>query len=337
VDPRLVTVSSRVLATAVHAAEAMGVATAPVLEQLAIDRRSLDDVDGRVPLVLEEALWDALAERAGDPCFGLAASAHARPEAFDVIGHALRACVTLDDLLRVASRFNRLTHDVAELRIATARDETRVAHGFRGSARGASRHAIDFTFGTLVRVARSLTRVDVRPLRVAFRHSAPASTSPYRALFQCEVQFRADEDAFTLRHSDLSLPIASADGGLRDVLLRHAEVLLARLPPIDDETVMRTRTLLAAELRGGDPSLEAIAKKMHMSARTLQRRLDDAGTSHQALLDALRSEMAISYLADERIGISEVAFMLGYSEPSAFQRAFKRWTGTTPGHHRARA
>jgi AraC-like DNA-binding protein len=98
----------------------------------------------------------------------------------------------------------------------------------------------------------------------------------------------------------------------------------------------RIREIIAEELVRGEPSLERVAKRMATSGRTLRRRLEENGTTFRALLDAARADLARSYVQDRRISLSEVAFMIGFSEPSAFNRAFKRWTDTTPAAWRAR-
>ena len=131
-------------------------------------------------------------------------------------------------------------------------------------------------------------------------------------------------------HMSLS---ATADAELSAILARHAQHLLEQLPPVND-FVAHVRRLVAEELAGGDPSAEHIAARLHMSARTLRRRLQEHGARHKLLLDELRRELAIRYLSEERLEIAEVAFLLGFSEASAFHRAFKRWTGRTPSDYR---
>ena len=118
---------------------------------------------------------------------------------------------------------------------------------------------------------------------------------------------------------------------------RHAEALLAKLPSLTDSVVDRVQRVLSGVLGEGDASLGAVARKLRMSERTLQRKLAEESASYDALLDAMRHELAVRYLADRKIAIAEVAYLLGYSEPSPFHRAFKRWTGVTPSEARKRA
>jgi AraC-like DNA-binding protein len=126
-----------------------------------------------------------------------------------------------------------------------------------------------------------------------------------------------------------------ADPSLCALLDRHARELLARYPR-EDSLVERIRTLMKGELNGGDASLEVVAERLGMSARTLQRKLQASGTSHQELLDEMRRDLAVRYLREPGMAVCEVAYLLGFSESSAFHRAFKRWTGTTPSEFRRR-
>ncbi|MFO0658260.1 MAG: helix-turn-helix transcriptional regulator [Polyangiaceae bacterium] len=125
---------------------------------------------------------------------------------------------------------------------------------------------------------------------------------------------------------------------LSRVIERHAEALLLSLPELSSGVADRVRQALANGLSDGGVTLAEVAKRLKMSERSLQRKLASEGVSFDALLDEIRRDLALRYLSDRNIAIAEVAFLLGYSEPSPFHRAFKRWTGTTPSEaRRARA
>jgi AraC-like DNA-binding protein len=136
-----------------------------------------------------------------------------------------------------------------------------------------------------------------------------------------------------LPRRSLDRPLVRADAGLCAVLERHARELLERLPRATSLSG-RIRQLVAGDLVKGVPSPAEVARRLHMSGRTLQRRLREDGTSHRALVDELRRDLAMRYLGEREIGIAEVAFLLGFSEASAFHRAFRRWSGTTPSAYR---
>jgi AraC-like DNA-binding protein len=182
-------------------------------------------------------------------------------------------------------------------------------------------------------VARQATGADFAPVEVRFRHGAPADPSEHRRLFRAPLRFESGMNGVVLRRDLLDAPLVKADAGLCAVLERHAAELLRRIP---HATVLseRVRQLVAKDLASGVPSAGAVARGLSMSRRSLQRHLRADGTSHRDLVDTLRRELAMAYLAERRIAVAEVAFLLGFSEASAFHRAFKRWSGTTPAEYR---
>jgi AraC-like DNA-binding protein len=132
------------------------------------------------------------------------------------------------------------------------------------------------------------------------------------------------------------MPRTGGDPDLFSVLDTHAKMLLDQRPGSADraDIVARVRDAIESELRGGDPKLESIARRLAMSPRTLQRRLSDRGVLFNDVLDEMRFRAAKSYLAPGDIAGTEVAYLLGFAEPSSFNRAFKRWSGLTPTEYR---
>jgi AraC-like DNA-binding protein len=170
-------------------------------------------------------------------------------------------------------------------------------------------------------------------MAVEFQHSKPQATSEHERLFRCPVIFNAPFNKLTFNSASLDLPIEQADEGLCRMLDRHAQELLAKYPPRDTVTD-NARTVITRELNGGNPSLEHVAAQLGLSERTLQRKLQELGTSHNDLVEQIRRDLAMRYLQEPDMAICEVAYLTGFSEPSSFHRAFKRWTGVTPGEFR---
>jgi AraC-like DNA-binding protein len=149
------------------------------------------------------------------------------------------------------------------------------------------------------------------------------------AALGCPVRFGAPETRAVLRREPLERPLPRHDPALFAYLERHAQAVLASIPS-EGGVVERVSRLITENLRHGEPAQSEVARKLALSERTLQRRLREADTSFAAILDAVRRQLAQLYLAEPTLGLHEVAFLLGYSEPSAFHRAFRRWTGKTP-------
>ena len=191
------------------------------------------------------------------------------------------------------------------------------------------------TLATVAALTRLLTDADWSPLEIKFKHRAPRNTAEHERLFGSTISFGGAANQVVFDAKTLSLPVVKADPRLCALLDRHAEALLAKYPR-QDTLIDRVRSIIRNELNGGDPSLERVAGELALSPRTMQRRLREQGSSHQELLDQLRRDLAISYLREPEMALCEVAYLLGFSESSAFHRAFKRWTGMTPGEFRER-
>jgi AraC-like DNA-binding protein len=263
-----------------------------------------------------------------------AAARGADPEALcRATGFDLKAAYDPD--ARIALEL--LVHDAAVFTLRDVPGGLRVEHAFRIAGAVQSRHSAEFTIASVLIVGSQMRGAALPALDVAFRHARPSSERANAELLRCfgrAPTFAQPMNAITLAASDVDVPVPSADPLLSRVVERHAEDLLKKLPQLEETATDRVQRMLSRALGEGDVTLAAIARRLHMSERSVQRKLAEEGTSFDTLLDAMRRDLATRYLADPKIGIAEVAFLLGYSEPSPFHRAFKRWTGSTPSEAR---
>ena len=330
-------VSARIGAVILHAATAAGVDSAALAHDLGFDAALASDPDARIPLALETRLWNEAARRSDDPTLGLHAARGLAPGAFNVLDYAVRTAPTLRASLERLSRYNRLFHDAAVITLLDREPLTRVEHALAVAGATQSRHAAEFTLASIVEIGSQLLGERVVARAVEISHPAPRSSGEHCRVFGVEPRFGSRVNAIVLDRTLLEAPIPSADPSLSSVIQRHADALLAARPPLTLSTSDRVRQLLAGLLGEGQATLKAVAEKLKMSERSLQRRLADEGVGFETLLDEMRRDLALRYLADPRLAIAEVAYLLGYSEPSPFHRAFKRWTGTTPSEARHQA
>jgi AraC-like DNA-binding protein len=330
----VVEVSAAIGAVIVKAAAHAGVAPAALHAVTGFDARAAEDPDARIPLATETALWEEAARLSGDAAFGLHAALRLQPGVFDVLDYVFRTAPTLRAALERATRYNRLLHDVAVFTLVDGDGLTRVEHALADPTLAQSRHAAEFTLGSIVVMGGQMAARPVSPRAVQFRHPPPAAAvlAQHERLFGVRPSFGAAVNALAFDQALLARPLPAADPLLSRVVVRHAEGLLAARPARPESTGDRVRRLLAAALGDGEAeaTLAAAAAKLHMSERSLQRRLTDEGTTFDVLLEDLRKGLALRYLSDRKVAIAEIAYLLGYSEPSAFHRAFKRWTGKTP-------
>ena len=322
-------------------AAAPRVATADLQAATGFDPRWAEDPDAHIPLAMETALWDEAAARTGDPAFGIHTAEGVRPGVFDVMDYVFRTAPTLRAALERLVRYNRLLHDIAVITLVDEGPLTRLEHTLAASGATQSRHAAEFTLAGIVVAAGQMQGTPVTARAVEFRHAspAPAVIAEHRRVFGVTPTFGHAANALTLDSALLDQPLPGADPVLSRVVLRHADDLLAARPAPAETSGNRVRRLVAAALAdgsGASATLAAAAAELHMSERSLQRRLADEGLTFDGLLEEVRREMAVRYLSDRKVAIAEVAYLLGYSEPSAFHRAFKRWTGKTPSEIRDR-
>ena len=197
-----------------------------------------------------------------------------------------------------------------------------------------SPYPAEFGFTNIVCRSREWTEGGAwNPLRVEFAHAAPKDLTEVRRVFGCKIVYDAPESRIHFDPSSLSLRMRAPEPELRKILDDHARAALGRLPRAVD-FVDQVRSVIVEELPGGTPALADCARRLATSSRSLQRRLAEAGTSQEKLLDEVRRTLAIRYLDDRSISIAEVGFLLGFKDASAFYRAFRRWTGSTPGRLR---
>src|SRR4051794_2649909 len=334
-------VSAGIGAFIVSAAAAAGVPRAELEKRTGFTLSWADDPDARIPLEMETALWEEAARAARDSAFGLHAAEGLRPGVFDVLDYVVRAAPTVRASWERLARHNRLGHDAAVFAISEGSGGIlRIEHALSQPALAQSRHAAEFTMASLVVVGAQMSGAPLAPTAVELRHAPPdgAARAEHLRLFGVAPRYGCAVNALELPAAAAARPVPSADPLLSRIVVRHAEALLVERPAAAETAAGKVRRILTGVLGDDEDGARpaAVSARLHMSERSLQRRLADEGVTFDALLDELRRELAVRYLADEKVAIAEIAYLLGYSEPSAFHRAFKRWTGTTPAEARQR-
>ena len=315
-------------------AVARGVQAESLCRAVSFDRSVLDDPDSRIPFAQLVNLYEKAAELTGDVNFGLHIGESVALSAFDVVGYCALNSSTLGAAFARVARYHSIWTDGALFTLETSGDSSAIVYRYADPSIRERRQDSEMTLATVTTLCRTVLTPAFVPSGVEFQHAAPADLSEHQRLFNCPVKFDAPENRLSFPSSFLSLPIAKADASLCALLDRHAEELLTKYPP-RDSLIDQVRNLIADEFRGGEPSLERIAEHLSLTPRTLQRKLQELGTSYNDVLDQMRRQLAMRYLREPQMAICEVAYLLGFSESSSFHRAFKRWTGVTPKEFRS--
>jgi AraC-like DNA-binding protein len=239
------------------------------------------------------------------------------------------------DGLRSALRYQRLLTEAVDARWREAGDVVRVSLVPREPAFQPPRHAVEFGVASLLLVVRAATQRPLAPRQVAFRHAKPDDDSEARAVFSCPLTYGAKVDEVAFARADLDVPQETADPYLLQILHAHATQLEGRLAQAPSFAA-RVRQAVADAMLYGDTTIGAIAARLRLSPRSLQRRLHEERTRYKDVVDGLRRDLALRHLEEGKLTQQEIAFVLGFSEQSAFQHAFVRWTGRSPGAYRRR-
>ena len=311
----------------------LGCDPAPLLGSVGIDAATLGDPDARVPMRVVLSLIARAVDVTGDTNLGLHIAEHADPGSFDVHFYAMLSSPTLGAGYERVCRYQRLIHETTRVELEVQGGRATLRHQMPGGM-AAPRQSAEFLLAVWVRVGRLATGTDWAPMEVRFGHPEPPDPSEHNRFFHAPVRFATGENALVLPAALLHTRCIRADPAVLAVLDRYAADRL-ELAPRTTSFADRARAALLEDLRGGEPSVERLAARLKSSVRTLNRALAAEGMSYRKLLDQLRQELACQHLSDDRVSIAEVAFLLGFSELSAFYRAFKRWTSYTPADFRA--
>lgn len=279
-------------------------------------------------------LLDAGARLSGHPHFGLRVGQRVRPGTYSVYGLILLSCRDLGQAFEQTLRYEGLAHDLgrSELRVVQGVAEYRWHSHFPD----ASAHLAESVFAGVRVFGDWLTGRRLPALEVAFAHAAPADTQAHRNLFGCEVAFGAPWHCARFDASLLALPVPHADPAMVPVLQQHAEGLLRQREQGAMDIVAQVQASIERNLAQDRATLAVVAQELGLTVRTLQRKLALAQSGFQTLLDTVRKQMAHNYLRQPDLGLIDIAFLLGFQDQSAFNHAFKEWTGHSPGAYRER-
>lgn len=314
------------------ALDAAGVDSRALFAAAGLDVAALADAQARYPVEHTNRLWQLAVAATGDPAFGLVVARHAGALSFHALGYSLNASGTLREAFERLTRYFRVVSDGAELSFHRDGWQYRYVIDVRSGGVQPAYESIDAFAYVIVRMCRGLYRSDYAPLRLALRRPAPPDPLPYQRAFRCPIEFAAPDNAmwFDSAHFEHALESANPE------LARHNDEVAARYLARFGRALVRERlrAVLIEQLPAGEPSQDKAAEALHLSVRSLQRRLADEGTSYKAVLDDLRRELAVSYLRQARNSISEITYLLGFSDTSSFTHAFRRWTGVAPSRYR---
>lgn len=314
------------------AAEGCDVVT--LFREAGLDRAVLDDPEGRFDIDDISRLWELAVARSGKATLGLSKELAHTYGKLGIVGHELIAWPTLLAALQRLERSMNVVSNAATFALAEDREGWWFELGNRGGERPVPRQRVEFGMLTMLGFCSWVTGRDLRPLAVEFVYPEPADTSAHRAVFPCALRFGATANRALISRCDMERALPCRDPGMAQLHARLVDDELERLEP--ERTSAAVRRWLSSHVGDAELRRHDAAAALHLSDRTLQRRLSAEGTTFQQLLDDTRRELAQQYLRKPRYTLQRVADLLGFDDPSNLHRACRRWFGETPGNYRAR-
>ena len=278
---------------------------------------------------------DIAVAQTGDQAFGLRVAEFWHPSTLHALGYAWMASASLREAFSRAIRFFRMVTDNEQIEVEEKGEEFRLRIVIPPHAQRSADAGYDAFLAVVVAMCRNSLGEEFSPLRVSMQRPKPDCAHKFSQYFGAPVEFSAAHNALVFRRDDLEKPLPTANS---DLARASDEIITEYLARLDRSNVAaQVKAKLLDFLPSGEIGQEAVAASLNVSSRSLQRKLHNEGVTFKDLLDDTRRELAGRYIRESGMSAKEVAYLLGFSEPSNFTRAFKRWTGLSPSEYRESA
>lgn len=328
------TVAGSVTRTLLATAARRGLDPDRLLEEVGLDRGRVDTLDARLPVRTHIELFARATRACPDLAFDVGQSF--RPGTLHGVGQAAMNAPTLGAAWACLERYWRLVAEGSRFALDVEGGVARVRFFPTDPSLPFPREGAESVTVGQVTFARWLTHQHLGPRRVTLPFAPPEHADRLARFFGCPVDFEADAAAVAWDEATLRLPVVEAHPELEALFERRLRASLERMESGRDvEVVIRAREAIARALRDGEVTVDRVARSLRSSRRSLQRRLSEAGTSFQQLVDGTRRASALELVEEGNLPAEEVAYLVGYADVRTFYRAFRRWTGTTPAAWRS--
>jgi AraC-like DNA-binding protein len=324
------------LAAATGLVEAIKVAGADpdeLLGSFGLDRSTVSDPHGFIPSSDFARILEEAARATGDDCFGLHFGEHYNPRDAGSLAYVVLNAPTMLASIKDMVRYQRVYNEAAEVSFAVEGKRAYLRHRLVNLEVETPRQQNECALAVGLGTFRLMAGSRWSPTEVQFAHPAPRVTAEHTRAFGAPVSFGYETNAFVIDRELVERQVPAADERLYPILRRYLDRALEEMPR-EDRLLASVRKAIGESMSQGDPTLAQVAGRSAMSPRTLQRRLAAYGMDFKALVDDTRRRFAQHYLREPKHTLTEIAYLLGYSEVSAFNRAFKRWTRSTPSEYR---
>jgi AraC-like DNA-binding protein len=311
-----------------------GIDLKPLLKEAGLRERQIENRDARLEVRHQIRFLNLVASTLRDELLGFHLAQAVDLRELGWLYYVAASSETLGEALKRAARYSSIVNEGVSVKYLEGED-FRISFDYIGIARHSDRHQIEFFITVLIRLCRHLTGLRLVPIHVRFTHHRDGDFSEFTAFFRSDIGFGATMDEVAFAVATKHLPVVSADPYLNELLIASCEEALSRQSTNRGLFRSQVENAVVPLLPHGMARAAEIARRLGFSQRTFARRLALEGLTFSEVLESLRRELAGQYLADSGLSISQIAWLLGYRETSAFAHAFRRWTGKTPREARA--
>jgi AraC-like DNA-binding protein len=306
------------------------VAVGPLLRRAGLSQQDFGGPQQRISAASQGKFLEYAAEATDDSAFGLHLAAEANPREAGLLFYVTSAANNLGEALALFARYSRIVNEAVRIKPTHGPEGIVAEISFIGLPRHTAKQVTEFGVAVTIKALREIAGQNIRPTHLSFIHGRNSDLSAFERFFGCAIQFGASRDQVAFSNETLALPLVTED--------RH---LLETLRPICDAAAKERGTAMgtlraAVEneaqklLPHGKAKRHIIAKSLGHSERTLTRKLADEGTAYDQVLDQLRQSLALQYIKEQGVSLSQIAWLLGYEGSASFNHAFRRWTGRSP-------
>jgi AraC-like DNA-binding protein len=331
------TASGAITRAAYARAVGVGLDVEPLLKACGLTVRQVENCNFRIAVKNQIKFLDLVADALSDEFLGVHLAESVDLRALGLFYYVLASSTTLGDALQRASRYSAINNEGVQITFRENPKQISIIFRYIGVARLNDRHQIEFFVVTLLRTCRQFTDSHLSPVTIKLLHRRTHLPARLQSLFGCRVIFGSDVDEVAYQQPFKTAPINDADPYLNSLLVKYCEEAIANHRVGSGAWRLNVENAIAPLLPHGRAGMAEVAQRLGVTKRTLARRLASEGHTFGEVLDGLRFDLATRYLHEQGLPISEVAWLLGYQETSAFDHAFKRWTGKAPSQTRSRS
>jgi AraC-like DNA-binding protein len=306
-----------------------------LLKKAKVEKSFLDNMDNKLPLEDYYSIMDAAIDMTGDDFFGLHMGHGAAPGDLSILGYIMASCKNIREALEKVGKYFAIIGSTQKIYLKVEGDDAKLIwEMIKEFPNKCVKHCLDSGLANTYNMILNIADGPVEIKEVWVKAVAPDDINEYKKVFDCPILFNKPAPALVFPSKVLDIPLKNPNPMLLSLLEHHANSFLSKIAENDHFSRMISLQFYES-IQGNNPTIKDVARNFGMSVRVLQNKLKEEGITFSELATKVRQELAKSYLAEKHYTIDDITYLVGFSEPSVFRRAFKRWTGMTASQYRA--